>query len=580
MPKVPTYQLSQGVPRGGIGVMDAINLSTPYAQAVSNVGSMMQQRGEQILRDYDTSRAIMAFNKLRDSSREKLQELSAREGADAQGIQKEYDDWHNKEFQKIESKDLNVFAQREIFKKMSDQRRESDLDHLANREVREMVTLRKSVLEGLVANAESDIRMYADNDNSYQNIIGQVESTIDEKNPGIDTTGMKSKVRESLAAARIESLVDTNPELGLAKLEEHRIELGSKYGVLKNKLEKEQKENRITIAYESIKRSTGSNPYSAIKLLDNVEFTSKNKIDAPTANRLRNVFEGEIRWNKFMTDETRREASIGVMTQVNQALASGDIAGAERAYQSANFLNPFDANQIRNVIDARISKYTDSSKYNEIEKGIKSGKITHESQIEMHKNRGISTQDTALLNQVLKDERDNPDRAQGINDAMKWYDNEFNATKDMHFKAQRPHIEAWLRDHVRTNNIKGAQAILDELINFTKTKDDIKYKYHFFEAWNKPISKEVTTSAPMGELFKSDRAMRESGKPGALAGGQTPNLKTPESVMSGTVPTAEHIPADVREKIGRVLDAAGKAKTERNYIEVYTRNRDKLMGGK
>jgi hypothetical protein len=572
MPKVPTYQMSQGVPRGGIGVMDAINLSTPYANAMSNVGNMLQHRGEQILKDYDTSRALMAFNKLRDSSRNKLQELSEREGADAQGIQAEYDSWHNKEFQKIESNDLSVFSQREMFKRLSDQRKESDLDHLANREARETVALRKSVLEGVIANAEPDIRMYADNDNSYKNIVRQVEGVIDEKNPGMDTTSMKVKVRENLAAARIESLVDTNPELGLAKLEEHRIELGSKYGVLKNKLEHEQKENRITIAYESIKRSTGSNPYAAIKLLDNVEYTSKNKIDAPTAARLRNVFEGEIRWNKFMTDEARREASIGVMTQVNQALASGDIAGAERAYQSATFLNPFDANQIRNVIDARISKYTDSNKYKEIEKGIKEGKITHESQIEIHKSRGLSVQDTALLNQMLKDEKDNPDRAQGINDAMGWFDKEFNTKKDIRFAKMRPQIEAWLRDNVRTNNIKGAQNILNELITYTGTKDDVKYKYYFFG--------DISTEKPMGKAIEADRSMREGGKPGAPAGGQTPNLKTPESVMSGTVPTAEHIPADVREKIGRILDAAGKAKTERNYIEVYTRNRDKLMGGK
>lgn len=276
MPKIPIYEAQAGITRSTAATVESALTYMPFVRATEQTGAMLEQRGVQLLEEHDKARSFDALNQLRGMSRGKLTELLNREGGNALGVQKEFNEWEDKARGKVEKENLTTFSQRDLFNKLATQRKQADLDNLAAHEVSEDRKYKNSVLKGLGGITESDVRSAAFDDDKvgkkvsvtgpdgkevffYNGMIGDYHIALDSVKSGMDNTADKLASVQVFRTAQIESLIDQNPPVAAKKLEEYRDELGDKYHILKKRLESQLASNKLEIAYEAVVNKFGSN---------------------------------------------------------------------------------------------------------------------------------------------------------------------------------------------------------------------------------------------------------------------------------------------------------------------------------
>lgn len=247
MPTIPTYESRAAVP-GVAPYRINERFFLPAVQGASEIGAIMQRRGEALIEEYDTATALGAYNKLRDSARDRLNEYLQREGAAARGIQAEYDEWYTAASQKIAAQDLTVARQRDLFAVMSDRRRESDLDNLARHEAGQHRAYKKDVVQGLAAGLQADMLAAAFDETKQADMLADYFASIERLYPGRDLTAAKAETAAGLRADVARRLIVENPEFAAEYIERHKSELGTGYAALKSALAPSRSKTRVDAA--------------------------------------------------------------------------------------------------------------------------------------------------------------------------------------------------------------------------------------------------------------------------------------------------------------------------------------------
>ena len=236
----------------------------PFVQGAGEIGKVLQDRGEQLIQEYDTTKAMGAYNKLREESRGKVTELLQREGSSAQGVQTEYEEWYEKTNGNIQSIDLTVSRQREIFQDLAEKRRQSDLDELAGHEARQHQAYKKEVVEGMGETLEIDIRGHAFDDAKQDEMIDDYFTQLDRLYPGHDLTAVKAQSLQKYRLIIGQQLTEQNPEYAEEWIEKHKKQLGEHYLTLKSKLKNQGRQNRVDSAIGVLQNEFGSNHEAAL----------------------------------------------------------------------------------------------------------------------------------------------------------------------------------------------------------------------------------------------------------------------------------------------------------------------------
>ncbi len=337
MPRVPsvtpTYE-SQLNPARGVS-LDVAGAATwaPFTNAVNQTGAMLEQRGEQLIREYDTTRAYTAFNELRTTSRSKLAELLNREGLQAQGAQSEYSEFYKKASEDTAKTTLNAFSQRSLFDKLSQRDMQGDLDQLARHEFTEHKKYKTSVVAGYIATSEVDARTNSQDDAKLDSVIygstapdgtitPGVWGAIDALGQGIDRTKAKVDATQALRFAAADDLISSNPKRAAIKIEEWKDELGDKYAGLKKRLESQTKDNNLEVAYAGLQAQYGQNYYGMLAHINRQENWSKMGLDFATSGTLSTRVRGMI--------AERESAETQSITQMHRAQESNEAQLASR----------------------------------------------------------------------------------------------------------------------------------------------------------------------------------------------------------------------------------------------------------
>lgn len=245
LPRSPQYQ-SRVRPRSSLG-LGSLDLRGVFAQgqAITNLGKVITQRADQLKEQRDASVVGDLYNQWRDQDREKLSELLQRKGRFAKDLGQFYDGAFNKSLGDFDEQTENGNQQR-MLTELLNRKRENNLDILARYEAQEGQRYQAQVQAGVIANAEKDVRSFGVND------LAKVEQTIAETiefvraaNPGKDTTAAEQTIRSSLLFANTQSLIDQDPEVALAVLEDRKEELGEGYLTLKKDAKAQVKQKTI-----------------------------------------------------------------------------------------------------------------------------------------------------------------------------------------------------------------------------------------------------------------------------------------------------------------------------------------------
>lgn len=280
MPQIPVYHSRFGMPRTSAVDVSSPATYMPFVSGVNQTGQMLEQRGAQMLQEYDTTRAYTAFNELREKSRNKLAELQSREGLDAQGVQKEYTEFYKKSTEEVAKNSINAFSQRQLFDRLSKSHEQGDLDGLARHEYAEHKRYKLTVVNGYVATVERDIRSAVNDDEKMDGMIyGRREAdgtitpglfgAIDALGEGLDRTQEKLKAAQGARYAAMDELINTNPARATIKLEDWKDELGEKYAPLKKRLEAQNQETMLGEAFGALNGRFGSNHEAKIAYVNN-----------------------------------------------------------------------------------------------------------------------------------------------------------------------------------------------------------------------------------------------------------------------------------------------------------------------
>lgn len=323
MPKIPAtpqFQPMVRTPRADRPVdVSSPQTFLPFVGATSETGRMMQARGEQLLKEYDETRALGAYNKLREMSRGKVAELLQREGKNAQGAQQEFGDWYRKAFDDVAKNELNVHSQRETYQRISDQRKQGDLDQLAHHEATQHTAYKKQVITGMGETVERDIRNTAFDQQQSDAMIFDHFTAMEQLYPGRDLSADKMASLQRFRVAQAEELIDKDEKYAAKWLEEKyydkdgkeadsiKNQLGEKYYTIKDRLEKQGKSNRMEAAYTVLVNEFGGNHYKASAYVNNpANWTKLGGIKYEEAKELDNRLTGLARDREQIEDRGRK----------------------------------------------------------------------------------------------------------------------------------------------------------------------------------------------------------------------------------------------------------------------------------
>ncbi len=344
IPATPQYQPLVKTPQAGPVDVSSPGTFLPFVGAASETGRMMQARGEQLLREYDETRAIGAYNKLRELSRSKVAELLTREGKDAQGAQQEFGEWYRRAFDDVAKKELTVHSQRETYQRIADQRKQGDLDQLAHHEAQQHTAYKKQVIAGMAETVERDIRNTAFDQEQSDAMILDHFAAMDNLYPGRDLSVDKMASLQKFRVAQAQELIDKDAAYAAKWIEQKyydkdgketdsiKNQLGEKYYIIKDRLEKQGKSNRLEAAYTVLLNQFGGNHYKASAYVNNpANWTKLGGIKYEEAKELDNRFTGMARDREQIEDRGRKLHDEAVKQNDLQVLvALGDPSVANK----------------------------------------------------------------------------------------------------------------------------------------------------------------------------------------------------------------------------------------------------------
>jgi len=575
MPRLPTYELS---------VTPQTNLVTPDFSHKGGLGAMgrevgkvLQVRGKQLTGEYDTVKAVGAFNAFSDSSREMVKGLLKLESGAAEGAQGAYKEWYGKNQNEFTGM-LNSQPQQAMYKQLADRKRETDLNHLARHEATQYKIQKKEALDGHATNADLAIREattealktpgkdFMAADMVIEDFLTNLESMF----PGHDLKALRAKYTQTLRIAQMEEMMEVDPQTAREMLEKYKDDLSfvengilkDAYPALKSKLKEEVFKDDVDRAYHAQVALHPTDPETAIKGLT-PERMKELEIDVAAAQRVKNIFKGEIQWAENRAEDKRKDAADISRNNIMEFLQTGDISSAFKELYDADHLSPGEQQIMYNIITQRTSQFTDTELSNQIDEDIISGKITRASQISRHKKRGLSDADTAQKQAMLKDHLKNPATMQFLNEAFVWYDGQFEDDPDNYILMleMRPYIKSEIMRQINDPkiNLKGPD-ILPALQEMVGSREDL-YREGFFSFLGYGEEK---TKAPAQEMV--DKARKEKAER---------TKRHAEGVTVETVGYAE-IPGRAVIEIRDYLKKIGKDTSEKSIVLFYQKNKDKL----
>ena len=440
MPQIPVYESRLSAPRGASLDVSSHATFMPFANEVQRTGQMLEQRGAQLIQEYDTTRAYTAFNELREKSRGKLAELQAREGLAAQGAQKEYTEFYRKATEDVAKSSINAFSQRQLFDRLSKSHEAGDLDGLARHEAVQHKKYKVTVVDGYVATVERDIRAAVNDDAKMDGMIyGQTEAdgsvtpglwgAIDALGEGLDRTTEKLAATQSARYAAMDELINTNPARATIKLEDWKNELGEKYAPLKKRLEAQTQETMLGTVFGALNGRFGSNHEAKIAFVNNEKnwaqfgagfgYKEAKELDSRfsgmAADRERAINAGEAALDR----EQKRNASAVLQSLYNPDAPKVDYHDLHRRrlIDNATYEHAIKA-QDSTVID---NPWAVSSLHDQIERGVDVTTAIREAV----DNGSLSSKSAATISKHSTDEKSKRamtyiDRALKPSDADKW----------------------------------------------------------------------------------------------------------------------------------------------------------------
>ena len=564
MPKIPVYESQLGAARSTSATVESALTYMPFVNATMDTGRMIEARGQKMIDDYDTTQAYAAFNQLQDKSREKLVELGSREGADAVGSQVEYTEFFKKAKEAVTKDSITAFSQRSLFDKLAERHQAGDLNALARHEFSQLKKYKDSVTEGYVARQTVRAGQMAHDENSINEIVANVAAKIDNDNPGFDNDAKIIAARQAIYVRAVDELINTDTKQASKMLEVWKDGLGDKYTPLKNRLEREKKEDSIDNAFTLLKTMNPKDDNKSLAMLNDLSFLKANNIDVKERQQLINVFENSIRWNKYQQEEYRKDVTDKTAQAIIQLKSEGRFDEARRVLSEAGSkgIRANDITHLESYVSTAETNYTDSDVYNDAQQKIESLDIIKPSQIDTL--TGVSKADKVKLKQNLKDFHDNPDRNRIIADGMKAYDIEFASSPEM--LAMKPFVDARIRKEARDENL-APDAILERIREISGTMDDIYGKGAFGISWLP--GGEKTSRAPVGAMMESkrtgDKAATEARK--ASGDGTLPTIATPQTIK------VDELSPITRDHIGKVLQTKGVKVTNSNVKKFYDKNK-------
>ncbi len=301
MPVVPVYQPQVNVPGISDRVPNFTGVSEPFVHSTTQIGRMLQARGERIIQEFDQTKALSAFNTYRSEARGVLQDLHSREGMTAYGVQDEFKKWDQDARQRLIKDSLGVHSQQQMFNELADRRAQADLDALASHEMRQHLVVKKETIDGLAGNTVIDIRMNADDEDAYQQRVGEFETALNAQFPGHDHTAAMQAKRMEFRTAQLEDIIDRDPKAAAMKLEEVKGELGENYYKLKHRLQAQLTDDKMSAAYAQLYTKFGRNYEAAMAAIMVPSNQQAMGLDFKEVNALHS------RFSQLLSDRERSE---------------------------------------------------------------------------------------------------------------------------------------------------------------------------------------------------------------------------------------------------------------------------------
>jgi hypothetical protein len=280
MPQLPRYESTRQIQTGGINA-GVVRTSGNIAAAGDAISGVLRQRAENLAQQYDMANAVSAFNALREKSRGKLQELQAREGMAAQGVQQDYETWYPEAYNETSADFIKNDVQARVFERLASQNKESDLDGLATHELQQHRVHRKEALDGALAVTDTGIRIatnaalansltdatlkFASVDQHINEFLGIQRAMF----PGHDLTSQEKADREALRVTQMEEIINTDPKSAKEYIEHYKLELGDSYGKLKKQMEGAVDDTVATAVYSGLVDKYGDDLEVAVDLVNN-----------------------------------------------------------------------------------------------------------------------------------------------------------------------------------------------------------------------------------------------------------------------------------------------------------------------
>lgn len=567
MPNIPTYTPQVNPATAG----RAVNFPNGFSAGAlgREAGKVLQERGLQLMAEYDAVNVASAYNAFRDSARSKLDELYSRESAAAQGVQNDYKAWFIKSVPDITKNRLKNYNQRLAFEELASRRRDVDLNALARHEARQHQVHKKEAIEGMAAVLDGDIRddvavglQKAEID--FSEVDAGIETFmagIDQMLPGHDTAALKDKYRQTFRIAQVEELIDLDANVAGQWLETYRNDLGDAYHSLKKKLETESAEQRITDVYHVLMHNYQSDIPAAIEQLYDESFMQAHGLTVADRDRLVSTLQGEIAYARQKTEYERRQRVDEIGKSIIDLMAEGRVLEASSLVAGNEKMNANERLQWGSYLSSEVKEYTDWELFDRTVDDIHAGRITMPSQVLRLKYRGTGATENALLMQVLEDHRDSPDRSEFIRQAFEWYDQEFKGYEEM--ERLRPLLKAQLLKEIRDENLKGMDIV-------ARLKEKVGYKDDLYRPfpW---VFQDLESRAPVGETLEQERAKREEEVRNRALDEATRGRESREA-EAGRVSVS--IPPQARAYLENLAAQAGRRLSDEELLRAYIENKD------
>jgi hypothetical protein len=588
MPQIPLYGLQANPPPARAFQVTPTGAAAQAGQ-IDQAGDLIMRRGAQLADEFDTVQATQAYNQWRDDERELLANrekgLLSRQGTSAYGVQTEYTDWHQKTTGKVRETALGNARQQAYFDRLTSSHRETTLNTLANHEIQQHRAAQKDAEAGFISNGVMDVRAKVGDrnpvavqvrgeDGTEQTVmmrpvdaaIASTLAQVDKINGGFTNAAKKAQIEQVMMAAELQELIERK-DFKAAKplLEERRVKLGDSYFALRNAVEREEKEDRVTRMYVAGVNQFPNSPEGRIRLMDDQKFLNTNfpGWTLEEVERVKNVGKAEIQWRhhqKTMAEEATRDATFKTIMTHMQPGPNMNIKAAEEAlFRAAPTLRPQDFQAGMATINTVGHNYDDDELVKRMEADIDSLTLKQESEIDIRTGYGVSAATAKTLKQRLKDRWENPGRNQFIKDAEDYFDTQFKS-RSPEMMMVKPAIMSELRARAIKENLGGEQVLklMQEMVGTYEQLGKTGFLGMFGD---------VTSKAPVAGRALSEQYGRQRGEaekpPGSEPG---PTIQTPDKQLKQKT---DEIPATERTVIIDFLRSAGKQVTDKTIADFY-----------